>query len=77
MTRIYIGIAVLALIVSGVGYLRWDAIRDERKAAELRQAEQTIKDRRKIDEAINDSRSAGDDWLDRLCAFAPDQCSMR
>jgi len=77
MTRIYIGIAFIALIVSGAGYLRWDAIRDERKAADLRQAEQTIKDRRKIDEAINDSRSAGDDWLDRLCAVAPEQCSVR
>ena len=77
MTRIYIGIAVLALIVSGAGYLRWDAIRDERKAADLRQAEQTIKDRVKIDEALNDSRSGGSDWRRRLCESAPDQCGVR
>lgn len=66
MTRIYIVLAVLAVLAASAGYLRWDAIRDERKAADMRQAEQTIKDRRKIDEAINDSRSTGDDWLDRL-----------
>ena len=76
MTRIYAVGAVLALLLAGAGYLRWDATRDERSRAALAGAEETIKDRRKIEEAVSDSRSTGDDWLDRLCAIAPDECGL-
>lgn len=75
MIRLYLALGVLAVIASGAAYLRFDAIQDERRAAELRQAEQVIKDRKKIDEALIDNRNSGSNFTERLCAAFPDRCS--
>ena len=75
MTRLYLAAAGIALLASSVAYLRWDAVQDERADRARIQAEQEIKDRRKIDEAVIDNRNSGGHFTERLCAAVPERCS--
>ncbi|MCB1341373.1 MAG: hypothetical protein KDK24_09980 [Pseudooceanicola sp.] len=62
--------ALIALaIVAALGWWRWDAMQDARRAEEARQMQQHIETRRRIDEAISDPRTP-DDIVERLRRLA-------
>ncbi|GHF71266.1 hypothetical protein [Seohaeicola zhoushanensis] len=53
--------ALLALVVAAfLGWWRWDAWRDARRAQELRDYRQHIQTRERIDDAISDPRTPAD-----------------
>lgn len=62
-------VAAALVIVAAVGWLRWDAVSDERKRRDALDAKHNIETRQRIDDAIRDPRTP-DDIRERLRRLA-------
>jgi hypothetical protein len=63
--RLYIIAACIAALAAGVLWVRHDAVQSERAARDAKDAQTTITNTEKFNEAAYDPNS-GDSWFDRL-----------
>ena len=70
MIRLYIIAACAAALVAGVLWVRHDAVQSERAARDAKDAQTTIQNTERFNEAADDP-NAGDSWFDRLFPSSP------